>query len=226
MAASERTYTDKTQKFGATVKGLRRRANITVKELAGRSGLAASTISKIENGRLLPSYETMLRLADGLSVDVAELFNPTAVVSNIANISGRRSVTKRGRGTVHPSKHYRYEMLCSELSRKHFNPIVARVSARNISQFESLPHHEGEEFIYVLAGAIELHTEHYAPITLEEGDSCYFDSKMGHACVSVSKEDAQIIWITSRDIQPPVANAPAQKPLRKNRGRSLSNKKS
>jgi hypothetical protein len=42
-----------------------------------------------------------------------------------------------------------------------------------------------------------LHTEHYAPITLHVGDCAYFDSTMGHACISVGKKAASIFWIST-----------------------------
>jgi uncharacterized cupin superfamily protein len=44
--------------------------------------------------------------------------------------------------------------------------------------------HEGEEFLYVLEGELELHTECYAPLLLKAGESIYFDSRMGHGYVA------------------------------------------
>jgi hypothetical protein len=42
-----------------------------------------------------------------------------------------------------------------------------------------------------------VHTDSYAPLELHAGDSCYFDSAMGHACISGGGEDAQVLWICS-----------------------------
>lgn len=194
-ARSQRSYTRKAEQFATTVRELRRHTAMTLQTLADRSGLSASTLSKIENGQLSPSYETLLRLVDGLGVDVAELFHTQ---SHTDMASGRRSITRRGQGTPHSSAQYQYEMLCAELSRKQFIPLVTTVTARSVAEFEQLPRHEGEEFIYVLSGAVELHSQHYEPARLEQGDGCYFDSNMGHACISVSKNDAVILWVTSR----------------------------
>jgi Cupin domain. len=47
----------------------------------------------------------------------------------------------------------------------------------------------------VLEGDVLVYTEEYAPLPLSEGDSTYFDSTMGHAVVSVSKEDALVLWV-------------------------------
>ena len=193
--AADTRYAKQSERFGTTVKELRFRSGDTLQVLAKRSGLSASTISKIENGQLSPTYETILRLADGLGVDMSALFD-----SNDASLSGagRRSVTRSGEGHAYRSPHYAYEFLSPELSRKHFTPIFATVTARSFDEFAELSRHDGEEFIYILNGAIDFYSEHYEPVRLEAGDSCYLDSQMGHACVSVSEENAQIVWITSR----------------------------
>ena len=55
----------------------------------------------------------------------------------------------------------------------------------------------GEEFLYVLTGVVQLFTEFYEPVELRRGDSAYYDATMGHNVVSVSAEDATILWVTS-----------------------------
>jgi uncharacterized cupin superfamily protein len=52
-----------------------------------------------------------------------------------------------------------------------------------LAEFGKFMHHAGEEFLYVLQGELELHTESYAPLILKAGESTYFDSRMGHAYV-------------------------------------------
>jgi transcriptional regulator with XRE-family HTH domain len=200
--AVEKTYADQAESLASTIREFRRRENLTLQELSRRCGIAASTISKIENGQLSPGYETLLRLSDGLRMEVSELFSSRPS----GGAAGRRSITRKGEGVVHRSAHYEYEMLSAELSRKHFVPLVTRIRARSIAEFTALPRHDGEEFIYVLEGVVELHTEHYEPTRLEVGDSCYLDSTMGHALVALGKNDAVVLWVTSRlDGYPPPA---------------------
>lgn len=173
---------------------MRQQANATLDDLAQRTGLSASTLSKIENGRLAPGYETLIKLATGLGVDVAILFNST---SSEDTSTARRSITRRGNGRLHVTPQYKYEMYCSDLVRRQFTPLLTTISARSVREFAHLPRHGGEEFAYVLSGEIELHTEHYEPTRLRQGDGCYFDSSMGHACISVSNNDAVVLWIAS-----------------------------
>jgi len=177
----------------AIVKALRTRRGLTLSELAERSELAVSTISKIESGQLSPGYETIQRLAVGLDVDVAELFQPR--VEPVP--TGRRGITRKGQGVRHRSKHYDYEALAADVSKKQFLPLLATIKARSVDQFGPLPSHEGEEFVFVVSGTVVLHSEHYEPLTLGPGDSAYFDSRAGHALVSAGPEPAKIVWVCS-----------------------------
>jgi len=177
----------------AIVKALRTRSGITLTELAERSALAVSTISKIETGQLSPGYETIQRLAIGLDVEVAELFQ--ARVEPVS--TGRRGITRKGQGVRHRSKNYDYEALAADVSKKQFLPLFATIKARTVEQFGGLPSHEGEEFVFVVSGTVVLHSEHYEPLTLGPGDSAYFDSRAGHALVSAGDEDAKIVWVCS-----------------------------
>ena len=180
--------------FGGRIKAFRTGRGLTLQRLSDACGLAASTISKVEQNQISPTYENILRLADGLGVDVAELFSkgPSRMTS------GRRSVTRAGEGARLTTAQYGYEMLCADLSGKQFVPLLTTLRAHDVADFPDLIRHEGEEFVYVLSGKVRLLTEFYEPIEFGPGDSCYFDSTMGHACLSAGEDDATILWVCSR----------------------------
>lgn len=184
--------------FGDIVRRLRQAGGLKLQELADRSGLALSTISKIENGLISPTYDTILRLADGLRVDTAELFRDRPD----GQANGRRSITRRSEGLRRSTDQYDYEMLCADVANKPFTPLLTTLRAHSIGEFPALVKHAGVEFFYVLSGKVTLHTEHYEPTQLSAGDSCYFDSTMGHACLSSGADDAKILWIATRLIPP------------------------
>jgi transcriptional regulator with XRE-family HTH domain len=186
------------ESFGPRVRRLRQEAGLTLQELSVRAGLAFSTISKVEKSQISPTYENILRLADGLNVDVATLFSEKSV----SITTGRRTVTRAGQGIQHRSPQYDYEMLCADIAQKQFVPLLTRLRAHDVAEFPALLSHQGEEFLYVLTGVVEIHTDQYLPLRLEMGDSCYFDSTMGHACVSAGPEDATILWVCSRVTAP------------------------
>jgi uncharacterized cupin superfamily protein len=93
-------------------------------------------------------------------------------------------------------------MLCTDIARKQLVPLLTTVHARSVSEFPALVTHAGEEFVYILNGVVTLTTEHYAPLTLAAGDSCYFDSTMGHALISAGEEAATLLWVCSRVVPP------------------------
>jgi Predicted transcriptional regulators len=175
------------------LRDLRKEARLSVQALGKRAGLAPSTVSKIENDQISPTYDTLLRLADGLSVDIAELF-----AGNGGMTTGRRAVTRKGQGVPHVTPQYDYEMLCNEIANKRFVPLLATIKAGDVQSFDALLTHPGEEFVYVLEGAVELHSDLYAPLRLEAGDCCYFDSTMGHGMVRAGDTDARVLWVCSR----------------------------
>lgn len=185
------------------LKHKRREAELTLDQVARRCGLATSTISKIENGKLSPGYETIVQLARGLGVEVADLFSTPGETPP----TGRRSVTRKGQGPRHRSRHYEYEVQAHDVARKDFLPLVTTIHARSLKEFDTLPSHQGQEFIYVVSGRLILHTEHYEPLHLEPGDSVYFDSSMGHACMSAGDQDAVVVWVCSRITATQVAAA-------------------
>ncbi|MGN6101754.1 MAG: helix-turn-helix domain-containing protein [Devosia sp.] len=184
--------------LSAIVRRLRRQAGLTLQELGRRSKLSSSALSKIENDQMSPTYDTIQRLADGLGIDVAELF-----IGRAGNRTGSRmTVTRRGQGVRQRTSQYTYEMLCADIARKQLVPLLTTIHARSTAEFPALVTHAGEEFVFVLTGTVTVMTEHYAPLTLESGDSCYFDSTMGHALISAGEEAATVLWVCSRVVPP------------------------
>ena len=106
-------------------------------------------------------------------------------------------MTKRGEGATRPTATYEHELLAENLTKKNMLPYQARVRARSMDEFDGWVRHDGEEFLYVLTGVIKLYTEFYEPIEMRRGDSAYYDGSMGHNVISVSEEDASILWVTS-----------------------------
>ena len=179
--------------LGARVRELRKARNWTLEQAANQAGLARSTLSKIENGQMSPTYEALKKLAVGLEISVPQLFTPPSA----GQINGRMAVTKSGDGTAKATTTYEHELLADTLRKKQMLPYRARIRARNVEEFDGWVRHDGEEFLFVLTGVIKLYTEFYEPVEMRRGDSAYYDATMGHNVVSTSDEDATILWVTS-----------------------------
>lgn len=179
--------------LGERVRELRKARGWTLEQAAVQAGLARSTLSKIENGQMSPTYEALKKLAEGLAISVPQLFTPPSK----AQVNGRMSVTRAGAGQAHATVTYEHELLAGTLTRKQMLPYRARIRARDLAEFDGWVRHDGEEFLYVLTGVIRLYTEFYEPQDLRRGDSAYYDATMGHNVISLSEEDATILWVTS-----------------------------
>lgn len=179
--------------LASRIRELRKAAGFTLRDLADRTGLAPSTISKIENCVISPTYGNLIRLAHGLRMDIVDLLTPTTQVHG----AGRRSVTYKGEGRVYSLGSHDYELLCTDLANRKMVPMLARVRARSMSEVTGLNSHPGEEVMFIVSGEVELHTEFYAPMRLNAGDCVYLDSTMGHVALAAGDEEAVVFWVCS-----------------------------
>ena len=179
--------------LGARVRELRKARSWTLEQAAKQAGLARSTLSKIENGQMSPTYDALKKLAVGLEISIPQLFTPPAA----DQVTGRMAITKSGEGAAKATSTYEHQLLADTLRKKQMLPYSARVRARKMEEFDGWVRHDGEEFLYVLTGVIRLYTEFYEPVDMRRGDSAYYDATMGHNVISLSDEDATILWVTS-----------------------------
>ena len=180
--------------FGLHVRGLRKKANLTLSDLSIASGMSISAISKIENDQISPTFVNMMRLAEGLGMHIADL---VTVDLQEQVPSARFAVTRKAEQTFTEADHYSFAALCGNLQRKRMKPMITRVRPENAEYPIEKFSHDGEEFLYVLKGVILIRTEYYQPVRLEEGDSMYFDSTMPHCYVSGTEQEAEafVMWL-------------------------------
>jgi transcriptional regulator with XRE-family HTH domain len=170
--------------IGSLLRALRTRNDWTLKEMSQRCGIPLSTLSKVENDRLSLTYDKLLLISQRLNVRMSELFAEDAHNAPEPAITARRSIGKIDDAVRVTTPNYDYFYLCPELRRKRMIPVLTRVRAKTIEEFGELVRHSGEEYIHVLEGRAEVHTEFYDPIVLEAGESVYIDSNMGHAYIA------------------------------------------
>ena len=179
--------------LGARVRSLRKAHDWTLEQAAQKAGLARSTLSKIENGQMSPTYDALKKLAQGLEISIPQLFTAPQ-----CERAGRRmSLTRSGQGAGFATATYEHDLLGEGLSRKQMLPYRTRIRARSMQEFDGWVRHDGEEFLYVLTGIIQLYTEFHEPVEMRRGDSAYYDATMGHNVISLSSEDATVLWVTS-----------------------------
>jgi transcriptional regulator with XRE-family HTH domain len=184
------------ESFGQRLRTARKKYGWTLAEVAQRSGISITTISRAERGQLALSYEKFSALARALKLDIGALF--AQAPGKVPQMQGP-IVTRAGEGVTYRGLAFTYEFLATQAAGKQMSPILGTVHARRIEGPDDFARHDGEEWIYVLSGAIEVHFETGEVVKLARGDSLYFDSRLGHAYVSTSRQLAKTIGATTSE---------------------------
>ncbi len=180
--------------IGRALQRLRRSNDLTLSAVSERTGVAISTLSKIENNLSSPNFDVLTRLADGLGLDLITLLGE----SFYTFAPGARTISRSGEGVFYETPLGRYEALSSEIAMKSLQPSIIQVP-KGRREPAAMSSHKGEEFLYVLRGTVRFHMDPYSPATLDAGDSVHFDSVMPHAVVAVGDEDAWILAVSIFD---------------------------
>jgi transcriptional regulator with XRE-family HTH domain len=175
---------------GANVHRLRTGRQWTLNQAAEKTGVAFSTLSKIEKGDLSPTVTTLAKIANGFRVTVSSLLEAGGVMQ----MTGRRSVSRAADGKKTETGTCDNFLLCTDLTNKKMVPIRTRVRARRPEDYAEWARYDAEVFLLVLKGTVVVHSELYAPTELEEGDSIYYDASTGHVWTSIGDEDAEVLW--------------------------------
>jgi hypothetical protein len=136
----------------------------------------------------------MIRLCRALDIDVDELL--AREEKPAPALSGRRSITRAGEGLpvqVGPScgRLAAADLLCRRLT-----PVLLEVTAGRAADDAALTTHDGEVYLLVIDGDVELHSELYAPLALSAGDGVYFDATPGYA-LSAPRGPARALLVAS-----------------------------
>ncbi len=185
--------------LGTLLRGLRDREGWTLKQMSEKSGIPVSTLSKVEHDRLTLTYDKLQQLSQRLGMRMSELFAEEDSSPPQA-VTARRSLGDVDRAVRVQTPNYDYYYLCTELRGKRMIPVITKIRAKSAEQFGDLVSHAGEEYIFVLKGKIVVTTAFYDPVVLEEGQSIYIDSSMGHAYLAAEGcDEAEVLGVMSSE---------------------------
>ncbi len=180
--------------IGRALQRLRKNNNLTLAAVSAKTGVAISTLSKIENNQSSPNFDVLTRLADGLGLDLLALLGE----SFYTFAHGARTITRANEGVSYETPLGTYEALSGEIAMKALQPAMVRVpTGRN--EPLAMSTHAGEEFIYILRGSVRFYMEPYSPSVLNQGDSVHFDSLMPHGFVALGDEEALMLSVSVFD---------------------------
>lgn len=163
---------------------------LSLKQLAAATHLSPPLFSRIENGLLMPSIPTLQTISDILKVDLGYFFKKEEDRGFVITRQGSREMTYSKRG---PKKKaiYGLELLAKGMENPFMEPSIVTEFAGPNENFP-LARHDGQEFIYVLEGKLEL-TLGEKKYTLNKGDAAYFIGEIPHGGKSLSQKPARTI---------------------------------
>ena len=188
--------------MGKLIRAERQRRDWTLRQMSETVGIPLSTLAKVEQDRLSLTYDKLQQFTARLGLTMAEfLAQGQAGIEppSATSVTARRSATDPASTVRVETPNYDYDYLCADLRDKRMVPIIGRIRAHSIEEFGELVSHRGEEFIYVLEGCIEVHSQFYTPLTLQAGQGVYIDSTMGHAYIAKDCDSALVLAVCSSE---------------------------
>lgn len=185
---------DSTKIVGEKIKSLREIKEISVTELAKRSGLAEKQINRIENNVDLPSLAPLIKIARVLGVRLGTFLDDQEEMGAVICRKQESDDTiSFSNNSMDLRTHMRYHTLSKSKANRHMEPFIIDVETTDERNF-ALSSHEGEEFIYVMEGTIEVCHGKQCHI-IEAGDSIYYDSIVPHHVHGYQGQAAKILAV-------------------------------
>jgi transcriptional regulator with XRE-family HTH domain len=180
--------------LGRKIRQLRLRKKIALVDLGKHTGLSASMLSQLENGKLVPTLATLARIAMVFDVGLDHFFADRRRRRSFLIIRGEERMKFPDRATS-PKPDYFFECLAFSAHEKSMQAYLAEFpdrAAREITEH----YHEGAEFIHVLEGSLVIHYQGEDHI-LNASDSVYFDSSEPHSYRAQDSKGAKAIVVTT-----------------------------
>lgn len=186
---------DQTKIVGEKIKSLRETKEISIAELAERTGLAEEQINRIENNVDIPSLAPLIKIARALGVRLGTFLDDQDEMGAVVYHKDEemKETISFSNNAMDTRTHMRYLSLAKSKSDRHMEPFIVDIEATNDTEY-SLSSHEGEEFIYVLEGVIEV-SHGKKNHVIKAGDTIYYDSIVPHHVHGYNGQAAKILAV-------------------------------
>lgn len=173
--------------IGAKINQLRKRNGLTQQELANRCELSKGFISQVERSLTSPSIATLIDILESLGTNLQDFFNETGqekIVFTKEDIFEKED--KELKNMI--------KWLIPNAQKNDMEPILITIESNGSTMIDEP--HEGEEFGYVIAGAINIYLGN-KQFRAKKGDSFYFRPTTKHYICNIGKTKATVLWVSS-----------------------------
>lgn len=167
------------KRIGEKIAGLREFKSIDTDQLALRAGLDVAQLNLIESGHDLPSLGVLIRISRALGVRLGTFLDDEDKAGpSIVKANQRESSASFSTNNASSREHILFHSLAPDKAGRHMEPFMIDISPNETKQLPRSSH-EGEEFIFVMEGALRVDYGKNSYI-IEKGDSIYLDSVVDH----------------------------------------------
>lgn len=185
---------EKNEEFASKMKSIRERQNMTIEELAEASGVKLEVLQAMENGEVIPSLTPLTKMARALGVRLGTFLDDTPQIGPVVTRGGKtdNALYFSGREDVTNATNLEYHSLGAGKIDRNIDPFIIEIEYEEGEK--ELSSHEGEEFIYVLEGEIEVI---YGKDTfiIGEGDTIFYDSVVPHHLHATGEKNSKILAV-------------------------------
>ena len=170
--------------FGAKMKQLRLLRKMSFEQLANKTGFSQRYLKVIEEGIAIPPVSAVIQIAKALAIDAGSFLS--AEEQQASEKRRRESFYKR-------TQAYSYKTLTPDAETRHMKAFLVTIDPRQDHKMVDYKH-EGEEFLYVLKGHIEVMVGENENL-LKKGETLHFNSGITHKLRNVSDEEAKLLVV-------------------------------
>ena len=185
---------EKNEEFASKIKSIRERQDMTIEELSEASGVKLEVLQAMENGEVIPSLTPLTKMARALGVRLGTFLDDTPQLGPVVTRAGKptNSIYFSGREDVTNATNLEFHSLGAGKIDRNMDPFIIDIEYEEGEK--ELSSHEGEEFIYVLEGEIEVI---YGKDSFEisAGDSIFYDSVVPHHLHATGEKKSKILAV-------------------------------
>ncbi len=172
--------------LGDKIRRLRQRKGLTLQAFSEKTGLSVAFLSQVERGKANLSVANLRKIADALGVNTLYFFESTASSRRLIKAGERKSLPTDFKGV-------RMELLAEGKTAMEPHLFYIEPGAGSEEAYS----HQGEEFIFVLEGKLEIWIDEIEHYILEPGDTLYFSSSSRHRWRNPTNNMTVVLWVNT-----------------------------
>jgi transcriptional regulator with XRE-family HTH domain len=182
---------EKEVQLGEKIKLARKKRGLSIKGLSIRTGIDIETLNQVEENQFVPPLGELIKLGKALAMKMGSFISTGEAPFTVVRSDQRKAISRFGTHITSRLEYY-YESLAADKKDRFMEPFMVTLPPTDI---EELSQHDGQEFIYVLEGEMEVHIGEGYRDVLRPGDAVYYDSTTPHLVKAHGDTPAKILAV-------------------------------